>query len=333
MLIEIEHLSKTYESGAVGLLDVSLHIRDGIFGLLGPNGAGKTTLMRILATLLDPTSGKASVDGYDVRRQRPEIRAILGYLPQSAGFYPQLTVQEYLEYIGVLYGMNARDRRRALEESLEQVNLEEVRSRRVGHLSGGMRQRLGIAQAILSRPKLIIVDEPTAGLDPEERIRIRNLLTEIAGDRVIILSTHIVADVAESAKDLALLRRGRVVFHGSPSALIQDVEGKVWWAGVPADHVRALGRKIPVTALERTGNGLRARVLCSNPIVDLPGIPCEPSPANLEDAYIWTMEHVPFPREGKPGKSSDIAESARSDTSDFSQFSANGACEQSGQLR
>ena len=288
MRVELDQLVKTYETGAVGLAGITMEIQDGIFGLLGPNGAGKTTLMRILATLLDPTSGAARIDGYDVRRQRPEIRRILGYLPQNAGFYPQLTVAEYLDYIGLLYGLRRGERRQAVDEVIERVNLVEQRRRRIGHLSGGMRQRLGIAQAVLSSPRLIIVDEPTAGLDPEERIRVRTLLTELAGDRVIILSTHIVADVAGSANDLALMRRGQVVFHGAPSTLIQAVEGKVWWVTLPEERVRWLAREYTVVDLERTVEGVRARILADQ-IPDSAGISASPTPANLEDAYIWTM--------------------------------------------
>lgn len=292
MLVEIEHLTKKYESGAVGLKDVSLEIRDGIFGLLGPNGAGKTTLMRILATLLDASSGAARIDGYDVRSHRPEIRSILGYLPQNAGFYPQLTVAEYLDYIGLLYGLRYTERKRAVDESLERVNLAPLRSRRVGHLSGGMRQRLGIAQAILASPRLIIVDEPTAGLDPEERIRIRNLLTELSGNRVIILSTHIVGDVAASANDLALLRKGEVLFHGPPRELVASVGGKVWWVEAPDEKVRELQNQVPVIALERTAHGVRARILSAEPAPLFPALHFEPASPNLEDAYIWTMEDV-----------------------------------------
>lgn len=288
MRVELDRLAKTYETGVVGLAGITLQIEDGIFGLLGPNGAGKTTLMRILATLLDPTSGTARIDGYDIRRQRPEIRRILGYLPQNAGFYPQLTVTEYLDYIGLLYGLSGARRRIAISEALERVNLMEQRKRRVGHLSGGMRQRLGIAQAVLSSPSLIIVDEPTAGLDPEERIRVRNLLTELAGDRVIILSTHIVADIAGSANDLALMRKGEVVFHGAPSMLIQSVEGRVWWVDVPDDRLRWLAQQVTVVDLERTENGVRARVLAEDPTAAT-GLPSRRATANLEDAYIWTM--------------------------------------------
>src|SRR5579872_6749969 len=289
MRVEIERLSKTYDSGAVGLVEITMEIHEGIFGLLGPNGAGKTTLMRILATLLDPTSGTARIDGYDVRRQRPEIRRLLGYLPQNAGFYPQLSTTEYLDYIGLLYGMGFRDRKRAVCEALDRVNLSGMASRRVGHLSGGMRQRLGIAQAILCEPRLIIVDEPTAGLDPEERIRIRNLLTELSGERVIILSTHIVGDVAASASDLALLRRGEVIFHGAPANLIEEAAVNVWWVDVPYNRLRLLGEQMPVTALERSATGVRARVLSPDPRGMAPDLSFHPTEANLEDAYIWLM--------------------------------------------
>src|SRR6266511_1923444 len=196
MGVSIRHLTKVYDRKIVGVEDVSLTLAAGVFGLLGPNGAGKTTLMRILATLLDPTSGTATVDGYDVRRRRPEVRRILGYLPQQFGLYPQMTCREFLDYVGLLYGIRGPARRDAVEQALEQVHLAEVASRRIRTLSGGMKQRLGIAQAVLSAPRLLIVDEPTAGLDPDERVRVRNLLSELARERVVILSTHIVGDVS-----------------------------------------------------------------------------------------------------------------------------------------
>lgn len=288
MRVELDHLGKVYENGVIGLRDLNLEICPGIFGLLGPNGAGKTTLMRILATLLSPSSGGALVGGFDVRRQRPEVRSILGYLPQNPGFYPQLTVQEYLDYIGLLYGLPLRERRKAVQEVIDRVNLSEQRNRRTAHLSGGMKQRLGIAQAVISKPKLIIVDEPTAGLDPEERIRVRTLLTELAGERVVILSTHIVADVAGSANELGVLRRGELIFQGSPSSLVASVEGKVWWVDLPEAEIQSLSRRAPVTDLERRSGGVRARVLSKDP-VGLGATSFEPAPANLEDAYIWIM--------------------------------------------
>jgi ABC-2 type transport system ATP-binding protein len=245
--------------------------------------------MRILATLLDPTSGTAWVDGYDVRRQRPEVRRILGYLPQQFGLYPQMTCREFLDYIGLLYGMSRSARREAVERTLQQVHLEEFASRRIRALSGGLKQRLGLAQAVLSAARLLIVDEPTAGLDPEERIRVRNLLGELARERVVILSTHIVGDVSAAATSVALLRKGQLIFHGSPAELLAELKGRVWQARVEEALLPQLKLTCLVTGLSHTAAGLEARLITEDP-KSAPGVlEATPSEPGLEDAYIWKM--------------------------------------------
>jgi ABC-2 type transport system ATP-binding protein len=289
MDVTIQNLTKVYDGKIVGVDDVSLQIGSGVLGLLGPNGAGKTTLMRILATLLDPTSGTATVDGFDVRRQRPEVRRILGYLPQQFGLYPQMTCREFLDYVGLLYGIPRSERRAAVERTLHQVHLEELATRRIRTLSGGMKQRLGIAQAVLAAPRLLIVDEPTSGLDPEERIRVRNLLGELARQRVVILSTHIVGDVSAAATSMALLRKGKLIFHGSPSDLLAEVRGRVWRAMLDEALLPQLKQSCLVTGLSHTDTGLEGRLITDDP-GGAPGVrEASPVEAGLEDAYIWKM--------------------------------------------
>jgi ABC-2 type transport system ATP-binding protein len=289
MSVQIDNLSKIYDQNVVGVAGVSMSLDVGVLGLLGPNGAGKTTLMRILATLLDPTSGTASVDGLDVQRKRAEVRRILGYLPQHFGLYPQMTCRELLDYIGLLYGMGPSARREAIEKTLHQVHLEDVASRRIRTLSGGMKQRLGIAQAVLAAPRLLIVDEPTVGLDPEERIRVRNLLGELARERVVILSTHIVGDVTTAATSIALMRAGKVIFHGAVSELLAQVQGHVWLVRVDEAQMPALKQQCAVTSLNPTAAGLEARIIATDPGA-VPGVlEARPAEAGLEDAYIWKM--------------------------------------------
>jgi ABC-type multidrug transport system ATPase subunit len=297
MGVEVRELTKIYDKSVKGLDSVSLQVETGVLGLLGPNGAGKTTLMRILATLLDPTSGAARVDGYDVRRQRRDVRRILGYLPQTFGLYPQMTCVEFLDYVGLLYGMGAKERRSALDRTIEQVHLEEFASRRIRALSGGMRQRLGIAQAVLTEPRLLIVDEPTTGLDPEERIRIRNLIGELARNRVVILSTHIVGDVSATATSLALIRKGNVLFHGSPAELLRQAQGRVWQVRLDEAEMPRLKQSYPVTSVSHTPDGMEARILADSPdgVTGVSSI--EPVPPGLEDAYLWKMGSG----EGNPG--------------------------------
>ena len=280
------NLTKTYPGGVTAVHPLNLTLEDGIIGLLGPNGAGKTTLMRMLATLLEPSSGTALVDGHDIRYEKPAVRSLLGYLPQEFGLYPSLTVDECLDYMGLLAGIRSgKERRRRRELVLERVNLTEFRKRKVGALSGGMKRRLGIAQTILHEPRLLIFDEPTAGLDPEERIRVRNLLAELGGDRIILLSTHIVADIASAARQIAVMRRGQVIFFGTPVEMIERVRGKTWQVMTDDAGLAQLQAKAWVTEVQREATRILVR-LVGEPL-EFPGL--EGRPATLEDAYVWIM--------------------------------------------
>src|SRR5690606_34530233 len=228
--IKIENLNKVYGNGNYAIKNLNLEIPNGMFGLLGPNGAGKSTLMRILVTLMKPSSGRVLVNDLDLAKNRREIRSMLGYLPQDFSFFSKLKTYEFLDYAARLAGMkNSTARKTAVDQMLEEVGLYEARDRNANKLSGGMKRRLGIAQALINNPKIIIVDEPTTGLDPEERIRFRNLLSNISTrDVIIILSTHIVGDISSTCHDMALLNKGQLAFSGSPEELVKKAEGNVW---------------------------------------------------------------------------------------------------------
>jgi len=229
MKLEIKNLSKTYENGVKALDNLSLTIGSGMFGLLGPNGAGKSTLMRTLATLQDADQGTVTFDDIDVLNEKPKVKEVLGYLPQEFGMYPKVTAQDLLNHFAVLKGLtNSRERKETVDYLLNQVNLFHVRKKHVSSFSGGMRQRFGIALALLGDPKLIIVDEPTAGLDPAERVRFNNLLSEISEDKIVILSTHIVDDVSDLCSDMAIINKGHVLVNGKPANVMAQLEGKIW---------------------------------------------------------------------------------------------------------
>ena len=287
------NLTKTYPGNFTAVHPMNLQLQNGVVGLLGPNGAGKTTLMRMLATLLEPSGGTALVDGHDIRYDQPAVRSLLGYLPQDFGLYPSLSVVECLDYMGLLAGLGRAEVRRArMDEVLERVNLTEFRSRKVGALSGGMKRRLGIAQAIIHEPRLLIFDEPTAGLDPEERIRVRNLLSELGGDRIIILSTHIVADVSSTAQTIAVMKRGRIIHHGATADVIDTVRGKAWQVVTDDVGLAQLQARYAVTEVQRELDGVLVRLVAD--AVDFPGV--QPRSPSLEDAYVWIMgEGTPAP--------------------------------------
>lgn len=282
MNVKIDGLSKRY-GGNVALRDLTLNIDRGMFGLLGPNGAGKSTLMRILTTLLPPTSGTALIGDLDVRKQKREVRQLLGYLPQEFGLYRKLSAWELLDLIACLKGIGpAKCRNEEIERVLRQVNLWEKRNVRVGGYSGGMKRRIGIAQALLGNPRLLIVDEPTAGLDPEERVRFRNLLTELSGERVIILSTHIVGDIESSCNQLAVLRQGCLMFAGSQQQLVDSASGKVWQVKVPERDLPRLKTVGRIVSTRREGDRVAIRLIADRNPFDL-GEQLEPS---LEDGYM-----------------------------------------------
>ncbi|MEZ4361852.1 MAG: ABC transporter ATP-binding protein [Kofleriaceae bacterium] len=261
-MLTVRNLSKTYPNGTQALRGVSLDIPRGLFGLLGPNGAGKSTLMRTLATLQDADTGEAKLGGggasgagdLDVLRDRAAVRRTLGYLPQDFGVYPKVSALDMLDHFARLKGFSARAQRKEVVESLlRQVNLWEVRGKALGGFSGGMRQRFGIAQALLGQPRLIIVDEPTAGLDPEERVRFHNLLAEIGEQVVVILSTHIVQDVSELCNAMAIINRGEVLLHGVPSELLTRLAGKVWRKTVARGEVEAAKQEHAVLSTRLSG--------------------------------------------------------------------------------
>ncbi len=287
-MLEIRSLGKRYPGGTVGLADFSLDVGEGVLGLLGPNGAGKTTLMSILATVTKPTSGTFLWKGKDAVRDPGVLRRELGYLPQDFGVYERLTAREFLLYLGRLKGLPGADLDRRVKELLQLTNLHGSADRRLSGYSGGMRQRAGIAQALLGDPRLVIVDEPTVGLDPEERVRFRNLLSEIAQGRVVILSTHIVPDVEAVASHIAVIREGRLVAHAAPEALLRAAEGRVFSAVVGGERLAEVQRMkgIHVSTLIRRADGVHVRFVANGTHATLPGAsPVEP---DLEDAYLLT---------------------------------------------
>lgn len=289
MSILIKNLGMAYPGGNRALNDINLEIPPGMFGLLGPNGAGKSTLMRILAALMEPTSGEVTICGYDLRKQRKEIRGILGYLPQDFRFFAPYKTYEFLDYAARLSGMNrSKQRKQAVDAMLENVGLFDVRERYANKLSGGMKRRLGIAQALIHQPKVIIVDEPTTGLDPEERIRFRNLLSEVSeNETTIILSTHIVGDISSTCKHMALMNRGEVAFCGSPADMLQEAAGKVWRLKVSADELLEINKKYPVISTIPAGTGWEVQLVAN----EAAGENAEPLAPNLEHAYVYYMEH------------------------------------------
>src|ERR1035437_1756148 len=284
MQLEINHLSKFYRGGVTALKDFSLELRPGVLGLLGPNGAGKSTLMNILATVTRPSQGLVRWNGVDIPQQPNALRAVLGYLPQDFGIYPNLNPVEFLEYLAAVKGIAATAARKRINELLDLVNLTESRRRPLGGFSGGMKQRVGIAQALLNDPHLLIVDEPTAGLDPEERVRFRNLLSELSGERIVILSTHIVSDVEATATDIALISQGTLVAHASPEVLLQRVEGRVWEWVLPSGELNTARQRYLISNTARRSDGVHARVLG-----DSPPHGAQPVTPNLEDAYLYCL--------------------------------------------
>ncbi len=282
MQLEISGLSKRYPGGVQALREVTLSIPAGMFGLLGPNGAGKSTLMRILATLQEADAGTATLDGIDVLRDKEAVRRILGYLPQEFGLYPKVTAVELLDHLARIKGVaRSADRRRTVNTLLERTNLSAARGRRLGTYSGGMKQRFGIAQALLQDPKLIIVDEPTAGLDPEERVRFHNLLSEIGEQVVVILSTHIVSDVSDLCPRMAVIDRGEVIVQGEPAQLTRGLQGRVWQKLISRSELAACQARYQVLSERLTGGRTLIRILSEQK----PDGDCELVPPEVEDVY------------------------------------------------
>ena len=290
MNLKITNLTKTYRKGKCAIDNLSLELKNGMFGLLGPNGAGKTTLMKMLSTLLEPTFGAIHYDGLLLGKDNQKIRRLLGYLPQYYGVYASLTSHEFLNYFANLHGKNVNANwTKRIDEVLEQVNLRDVASQQVGGFSGGMRQRLGIAQALLNDPKLLIVDEPTAGLDPSERVRFRNLLGQLSGDRIVILSTHIVDDISSSCNDMALIDKGQIRYRGKPADFITQAKGAVWSITVALEQVANIEKNFSIIGSVGHIDGVSLRVLGDRETVA--GLPhAKMQDPTLEDAYIWVME-------------------------------------------
>jgi ABC-2 type transport system ATP-binding protein len=288
-MLTIRDLNYLYPNGTHALNGVSLDLPAGMFGLLGPNGAGKSTLMRCIATLQTPASGSIHFDGVDVLADPSSLRRVLGYLPQDFGVYPRVSAWDMLEHLAVLKGYAARgERRDAVEQLLRQVNLWEVRRKAIAGFSGGMRQRFGIAQALLGNPRLIIVDEPTAGLDPEERNRFLNLLAEIGENVVVILSTHIVEDVADLCPRMAILAGGRIVADGAPSQLTDALQGRVWRKIIERDELEPLRAAKEVIATRLSGGRTVVHVLSDTS----PGEGFAVATAGLEDVYFATLANT-----------------------------------------
>lgn len=282
-MLQISNLSKTYPNGVKALQDVSLNISNGMFGLLGPNGAGKSTLMRTIATLQDADSGTIMFGDIDVSKQKQELRKVLGYLPQEFGVYPKVSAEEMLHYIARLKGIaDDKERKELVKALLEQVNLYNHRNKSLGGYSGGMKQRFGIAQALIGNPKLIIVDEPTAGLDPAERLRFNNLLSEIGENIVVILSTHIVDDVSELCKDMAIIAGGKVVQRGNPETLVTDMEHKMWSKRIQKDEVAKYKEEYKLILAKLSGGSMMAHIYSDT------------DPGNGFKMEYTTLEHIYF---------------------------------------
>ena len=292
-MIEITSLTKTSGHGSKSvhaLKGIDLHITPGMFGLLGPNGAGKTTFMRILAGIVNPGSGTGCIDGLDVSTEKGKkaIKSFLGYLPQELGMYPELSAAQFVDYMAILKGLDdPHKRRQRVEKVLDLVGLSDAAGRKIKSFSGGMKRRVGIAQALVNEPRLLIVDEPTAGLDPEERIRFRNLLVNLAADRTVLLSTHIVEDIAQTCRDMAVLVSGKVQFRGSPSDLIQAAAGHVWT--LKAAGLEKPNHGLTIVSMLHLAEGTQYR-LVGEEVNDYPQ--AQLVQPGLEDGYVWLMKNA-----------------------------------------
>lgn len=285
MELVIQNVGKQYGRGKWGLRDYSLTLTSGVSGLLGPNGAGKSTLMRILATITRPTVGRVFWNGEDIAEKPNNLRAVLGYLPQDFGVYPNLNAIEFLQYLAAIKGLDTKTANCRIDELLQVVNLVDARKRPLGGYSGGMKQRIGIAQALLNDPELLIVDEPTVGLDPEERVRFRNMLADLSGDRIVLLSTHIVSDVEAVATRIAIMNRGHLLQHVTPDELLQAVDGKTWEWVIPTSQLVAVRENYLISNMNRYADVTRLRIIQEqSPSADAVRVA-----PNLEDAYLFAV--------------------------------------------
>lgn len=284
----IEHITKKFRD-IVAVDDISLRITPGVRGLLGANGAGKTTLMRMIAGIMKPSSGKILYDGIPINQLKEKYRDVFGYLPQEFGFYPEFTVKDYLEYVSVLKGLDAKESKCRIHELMERLTLSAVRNKKIAKLSGGMKRRVGIAQALLNDPEILILDEPTSGLDPGERVHFRNLLSEFAHDRIVLISTHIVPDVEYIANQNAVMKEGRLIAKGTTEELVKIIDKKVWTARIPMACLPEYERKLQIVNLRNEEkNQIAIRYLAEEPCTDN----SQPATPHLEDLYLWM-----FPRE------------------------------------
>ena len=287
MELYLDHISKKYKD-KTAVDDVTLRITPGVWGLLGANGAGKTTLMRMIAGIMRPTAGQVEYDGLPIGELGAAYRDRFGYLPQEFGFYPEFTVKDYLYYVAALKGLKKREARRKTEELLAQMTLTEVRNKKIVKLSGGMKRRVGIAQALLNEPEILVLDEPTSGLDPGERVRFRNLLSEFAQDRIVLISTHIVSDVEYIAMQNAIMKDGRIIARGTTEELIRQVDGKVWSGRIPESRLLEYERRLRIVNLKNEEGGqISLRYLAEAPQIE----GSISVPPRMEDLYLWLFPH------------------------------------------
>ncbi|MBS5950939.1 MAG: ABC transporter ATP-binding protein [Clostridium sp.] len=288
MELFINNVSKQFkDKNAVN--DVSLHITSGVWGLLGANGAGKTTLMRMIAGIMEPSDGKIEYDGIPITTLKGKYRDIFGYLPQEFGFYPEFTVKDYLEYVATLKGLTKKDTKKKINELLENLSLEDVRNKKINKLSGGMKRRVGIAQALLNDPEVLILDEPTSGLDPGERVRFRKMISEFAKDRIVLISTHIVSDIEYIATKNAIMKNGQIIATGTTDELVQEMNGKVWECEVSTEQLPEYEKKLQIVNLRNEDDGkVTVRYLAEKPFSS-ESFKVKP---RLEDLYLWL-----FPQE------------------------------------
>jgi ABC-type multidrug transport system ATPase subunit len=282
MKFVVERISKRYRSDRWGLREMSVEFTSGVIGLLGPNGAGKSTLMRILATVTKPTSGRVLWNNVDTAQEPEALRAELGYLPQDFGVYPHLSALEFLDYMAAAKGLSRASARKRIAALLELLNLTDATRRHLGTYSGGMRQRVGIAVALLNDPRVLIMDEPSVGLDPEERVGLRNLLSDLSSDRLILLSTHVVSDVEAIARELVIIADGKLVLTSTPEELLRRAAGKVWKWTIPIADLPALRQRYLVASAIRSSEGVRVRVIAA----EQPFASAEAVEPSLEDAYL-----------------------------------------------